>query len=180
MEKTAKEIIRVAIVGPECTGKSTLSEQLADHYKTRFVPEFARKYIGNLQRPYTIEDIVTIAKDQMRTEDEAALQVSGILICDTNLVVTKIWAEFKYHTCPAWISENITKRKYDLHLLTNTDISWQADPQREHPNQREELFELYKKELEDEKVTFNIISGKPEERLKQAIEAIDSFKNSHP
>ena len=177
MGKTAKEIIRIAIVGPECTGKSTLSEQLAQHYKTKFVPEFAREYIGKLQRPYTIEDIVTIAKEQIRTEDETTLQVTNLLICDTNLIVTKIWAEFKYHTCPSWITENIRKRKYDLHLLTNTDIPWQADPQREHPNQREELFELYKKELQAEKVLFKIISGKPEERLKQAIEAIDSLKN---
>jgi len=180
MEKTAKEIIRIAIVGPECTGKSTLSEQLADHYKTRFAPELAREYIGKLQRPYTIEEIVIIAKEQMRTEDEIALQVSGILICDTNLVVTKIWAEFKYHTCPSWITENIRERKYGLHLLTNTDIPWQADPQREHPNQREELFELYKKELQAEKVPFKIISGKPGERLKRAIDAIDSLRNSRP
>jgi NadR type nicotinamide-nucleotide adenylyltransferase len=173
MEKTAKEIIRIAVVGPECTGKSTLSEQLADHYKTNYVPEFAREYLARLQRPYTLDDIVEISKGQIRTEDEISFTTNKLLICDTNLVVTKIWAEFKYKKCPEWIKENSMKRKYALHLLTYPDIPWQKDPLREHPYLREELFELYKKELDQQSVPYLIISGLPEERLQKAIAAIE-------
>jgi NadR type nicotinamide-nucleotide adenylyltransferase len=173
MEKTAKEIIRIAVVGPECTGKSTISAQLAKHYKTNYVPEFAREYLAHLHRPYTLDDIVEISKGQMRTEDEISSSANKLLICDTNLVVTKIWAEFKYKQCPEWIKEHITKRKYALHLLTYPDIPWQEDPLREHPHLREELFELYKKELDIQSVPYIIISGPPEERLQKAITAIE-------
>src|ERR1700722_8395653 len=128
MEKTTKNIIRIAIGGPECTGKSTLAEELAAHYKTCFVPEYAREYIRKLKRSYTIDDIVTISKGQMQLEDELEAKANKILVCDTNLVVTKIWAEFKYKQCPAWIKENLVKRKYDLHLLTDVDMPWVEDP----------------------------------------------------
>ena len=175
MEKTTKEIIRIAIVGPECTGKSTLSEQLARHYKTNYVPEFAREYLARLHRPYTPDDIVNISKGQMRTEDEISSSANKLLICDTNLIVTKIWAEFRYKQCPEWIRKNSIKRKYALHLLTYPDIPWQRDPLREHPYLREELFVLYKKELDQQNVPYTIISGLPEERLRKAITAIGAI-----
>lgn len=173
MDKTAKEIIRVAVVGPECTGKSTLSQQLALHYKTCFVPEFAREYLAGLNRPYTIHDIEAISKGQMQLEDKRVASADTILICDTNLVVTKIWAEFKYHSCPDWIKDNVRLRKYAIHLLTFPDIPWEDDPLREHPHLRNELFELYRKELDSLEVNYTIISGKAEDRLKQAIKALD-------
>jgi NadR type nicotinamide-nucleotide adenylyltransferase len=175
MEKTLENINRIAIVGPECTGKSTLAEQLAKHYNTCFVPEYAREYIDKLKGPYTLDDIVEISKGQMKQEDELAAKANKILVCDTNLIVTKIWAEFKYKQCPAWIKENIAKRKYSLHLLTDIDIPWEADPQREHPHLRRELFEIYRNELVLEKVPFELISGKPEMRLQQAITAINKL-----
>ena len=175
MEKTTENIIRIAIVGPECTGKSTLAEGLAAHYKTNFVPEYAREYINTLSRPYTIEDIVKISQEQMQLEDELATKANRLLICDTNLVVTKIWAEFKYKQCPEWVRENITKRKYARHLLTDIDIPWESDPQREHPHLRRELFEIYERELNALKVPYQVISGNAEERLQSAIKAIDGL-----
>lgn len=174
MEKTNETIIRIAIVGPECTGKSTLAEQLAKHYKTCFVPEYAREYIDKLKRPYTLDDIVEISKGQMQLEDELAEKANHILICDTTLLVTKIWAEFKYHECPEWIKDNLAKRKYALHLFTNIDIAWQADPQREHPHLRQELFDIYKKEIDALGVNYTLISGTPYERLKASVKAIDA------
>ncbi|HSY76820.1 MAG TPA: ATP-binding protein [Bacteroidia bacterium] len=178
MEQAIKKIIRIAIVGPESTGKSTLAEQLAKYYSTCFVPEYAREYINNLQSPYTIDDIIAISKRQMQLEDDFAQKANKLLICDTNLVVTKIWAEFKYHQCPEWIKENIAKRKYALHLLTSIDLPWEADPQREHPHLREELFEIYKNELAALKINYSIISGEPARRLQQAIKAIDEVLKS--
>ncbi|HWY97519.1 MAG TPA: ATP-binding protein [Bacteroidia bacterium] len=178
MEQAIEKTFRIAIVGPESTGKSTLAEQLAKHYGTCFVPEYAREFINNLQRPYTIDDIIVISKKQMHLEDKLALKANKLLICDTNLVVTKIWAEFKYHQCPEWIKENIARRKYALHLLTSIDLPWEADPQREHPHLRNELFEIYKNELNCLKVNYSIISGAPQTRLQQAIKAIDGLFKS--
>jgi NadR type nicotinamide-nucleotide adenylyltransferase len=175
MENSPEKVVRVAIVGPECTGKSTLSMQLAEHYKTTYVPEYAREYIESLKRPYTIDDIVTISKGQMQKEDELAALANRVLICDTNLIVTKIWAEFKYNICPTWIKENIIKRKYAIHLLTATDIPWEKDPQREHPDKRKELFELYEQELVVLNLNYTIIKGTPAQRLKTAITAINEL-----
>ena len=177
MEKTNRtnKIIRIAIVGPESTGKTTLAGQLAKYYRTVFVPEYAREYIEHLQRPYSIDDIVAISKLQMELEDELAIKANKLLICDTNLLVTKIWAEFKYGLCPQWIKENYQERQYDLHLLCKIDLPWEADPQREHPHLREELFATYKHELDKQDKPYHIISGLNEIRLQQATKAIEGI-----
>jgi NadR type nicotinamide-nucleotide adenylyltransferase len=168
-------IKRVAIVGPECTGKTQLSIQLAKHYKTVWVPEYARQYIDRLNRPYTQADLLKIAKGQTFTEDELALEARELLICDTNLVVVKIWSEFKYGVCDAEILRMLHGRKYDLHLLTSIDVPWENDPQREHPHQRELLFALYIKELENLGVQYVKITGGEHQRLEKAVQAIDNI-----
>lgn len=168
-------IKRIAIVGPECTGKTQLSHALAKHYQTVWVPEYARHYIDRLNRPYVQEDLLTIAKYQLLTEDELALEANKVLICDTNLVVIKIWSEFKYGTCNPEIVRMLNNRTYNLHLLTNIDIPWENDPQREHPHQREQLYALYKKELEALGVPYRVISGSETLRLTTAIRAIDQI-----
>jgi NadR type nicotinamide-nucleotide adenylyltransferase len=175
MEKAISNIIRIAIVGPESTGKTTLAAQLAKHYNTCFVPEYAREYIDKLKRPYTIDDIITISKSQVDMEDKMALSANKILICDTNLVVTKIWAEHAFAYCPEWILSNIKKRKYALHLLTCPDIPWEADSQREHPHLREQLFEKYRTELDEEKIPYQLISRTGESRTEMAIKIIEAL-----
>jgi NadR type nicotinamide-nucleotide adenylyltransferase len=169
------KIIRVAVTGPESTGKSMLAKQLAEHYNTQWVPEFAREYVGNLGREYTKEDILIIAKTQLINEEIAAEKANKILFCDTELIVTKIWSEHKYNSCDEWILENIGAHKYDLYLLCNIDLPWEADPQREHPHLREYLFDLYKKELEERHYDYCIISGTGELRMQCAVKAIDEI-----
>lgn len=166
---------RIAVVGPECTGKSTLSQQLAKHYQTDWVPEYARGYLEKLPIPYVQNDLLRIAQGQMRIEDEFARDANRVLLCDTNLLVIKIWSEFKYQTCNDWILEEIAKRNYALHLLTYIDVPWSDDPQREHPTKREELYTLYKQELEAMKVPFIEIRGTHEARVQSAIAAIDKL-----
>lgn len=169
------KIKKIAIVGPESTGKSRLSEQLAAHYNTAWVPEFARSYIENLNRPYQKSDLLEIAKGQLLFEDEQIKRANNYLICDTNLWVIKIWSDHKYGSCDDWIMENIRKRKYDLHLLTYIDIPWEPDPQREHPHLRSYFFDVYKNTLEYADTTYVIIKGNNEERLKKAISAIETL-----
>lgn len=163
---------KVAVIGPECTGKSKLSEFLASHFKTGWVPEYARGYIDNLVRPYQEHDLLTIARGQMRLEDKWEKDCKDIMICDTNLYVIKVWSEFKYGTCDPEILHHIKTRKYDLYLLTNVDIPWEDDPLREHPHQREELYAIYLNEMKNQAVPCVVIKGDREQRRRTAVEAI--------
>lgn len=165
---------RIAITGPESTGKSKLCQQLADYYNDLWVPEFAREYIDKLGRPYTQSDILTIAKSQVELESETAKKAHRFLFCDTELIVTKIWSEHKYLNCDPWILEQIKKTDYHLYLLCDIDLPWEADPQREHPDLREYFFEKYRKELKSHKFNYKIVSGSGKERLDNAIKLIDN------
>src|SRR5690349_6130563 len=168
-------IRKVVVIGPECTGKSELSQFLAEHFKTEWVPEYARNYIDHLVRPYHQEDLTVIAHGQLRLEDEWTRDANKILVCDTNLYVIKIWSEFKFGNCSKEILERIANRPYDLYLLTYVDIPWQEDPQREHPNKREELYQLYLKELKNQSVPFVEIKGEREQRRKTASDAVEKL-----
>ncbi|MDW8330616.1 MAG: ATP-binding protein [Cyclobacteriaceae bacterium] len=169
------KVKRVAIVGPECSGKTTLAEALARHYQTVWVPEYARDYLERLSRPYTQDDLLVIAHGQIQLEDEYAQRTANLLICDTNLLVIKIWSEFKYGTCHPEILHHLHNRHYDLHLLTHPDVPWQDDPQREHPDKRDLLFSIYKSEINKLNVRYEEIFGPTEERMKRATLAIDSI-----
>lgn len=168
---------RIAIVGPECTGKTSLATQLASICKTTWVPEHARTFLETLGRPYVTTDLLDIAKGQVQLEDDLALTADQLLICDTNLLVIKIWSEFKYNTCDLWIIENTLNRNYDLYFLTDIDMPWEEDPQRENPEQREELFGLYKNALDNMHVNYEVLSGNEEERLSKALAAIKKLQN---
>ncbi len=166
---------RIAITGPESTGKSFLAKQLANRYNASLVEEYAREYLEKLNRPYSINDIVEIGKGQMKLEEAVAKTEKNILICDTELSVIKIWCEFNYNDCPDWVEENINKYTYDLYLLCNIDIPWQEDPMREHPDKRKELFEIYHKELSSRNTNFRIIEGSEVNRLENAVKFIDEL-----
>ena len=169
------EVLKIAITGPESTGKSVLAEQLANHFHTIWVPEFARSFIDKLDRPYIAEDILTIAQGQLHNEQLLQKQTDHCLFCDTELIVTKIWSEFKYGYCDPWILENIDQNKYHLFLLCDIDLPWIEDPQREHPHLRKKLFDLYFQELTKRELPFRIVSGIGAARLENAIESIREF-----
>lgn len=166
----------VAITGPESTGKSQLAAELAAHYHTLWVPEYAREYLSSLGRAYEYADILKIARKQCRMMKDAVLKDKEILFFDTELIVTKIWCDVKYGKCHPWILKNIDKQLVDLYLLTDIDLPWQDDPLREHPHLREHLFALYKSELETRGFRFAVISGIGEERLKNAIQVLEAMR----
>lgn len=172
-----RQIKKVCVIGPECTGKSELSKFLAGHYKTACVDEYARAYLTKLGHAYEQSDLTKIAHGQVRMEDEWLVDANEILICDTNSIVIKVWSEFKYGNCDQEILDLIANRTYDLYLLTYIDIPWQEDPQREHPDKREELWKIYKDEIQKSGVPFVEIKGEREERRKIAIAAIDQLIN---
>jgi len=162
-------MLKSIITGPECSGKTTLCKALSKHFNIPFAKEFARSYIDNLDRSYIVSDLLPIAKGQLKSE-------IGSQLLDTDLITIKIWSEYKYGSCDEWILTQIEKQKSEkrFYLLCKPDIPWQADKQRESPNDREKLFEIYKKELESLGQNYFIVEG--EQRLQRVIQKILMLK----
>jgi NadR type nicotinamide-nucleotide adenylyltransferase len=163
---------RISITGPESSGKSELAAALAGSLNTAYVPEIAREYLEGMDREYREEDLVKIAMQQCQAEDVAALSKPDYLICDTDMLVMKIWSEVKYGRVHPFILDQYRRRKYDLVLLMSPDLPWVDDPLREHPEKREELFEMYRSNLETGNFNFEIITGPDEIRLQNALSAM--------
>jgi len=168
-------MIRIAVTGPESTGKTTLAQSLALSFGTLWVPEFAREYLQDVAGDYTYDDVEKIALGQLKSENEYAAKSSGLLICDTDLVVIKIWMEFRFGVCPEWINESIKQSNYRLHLLCYPDIPWTYDKLREHPNQRMQLFRLYENVMLDYNLPHVLIKGDEALRLETAYKAVKAF-----
>ena len=162
------------VIGPESTGKSTLSEGLAKALHTVWVPEYARGYLEGLDREYNETDLLAIAKGQVITEDELEIKANEYLICDTDLYVLKVWSEAKYGYCHKDILQEIAQRKYDLYLLTYIDVLWTDDPLREHPapHEREYFYKQYVEIVQNSGVHWVDVRGNEQERLSTSIEAI--------
>jgi NadR type nicotinamide-nucleotide adenylyltransferase len=171
----AKEIMRIAITGPESTGKSWLAEQLAGRFRTVWVPEFARAYLEGKGGHYDYEDIVRIARGQKALEQKLLPEANQYLFCDTDPLVTRVWSEVVYGKCDPWILKEIRENPYDVYLLCYPDLPWEPDPLRENPDDRDRLFELYKQTLEDEGLPYTVIKGAGNERLKNAVRAIENM-----
>lgn len=169
---------KIVILGPESTGKSTLSEQLAQYYKTAWVPEYAREYIDELDSEYTQADLLQMAKGQILTEEQKVREAkNGLLFCDTDLYVIKVWSEHKYNNCHLDILRQISQRKYDLYLLTYIDIPWTDDPQREYPQPkiREYFYQIYCDIVIASGIPWADIWGNYQERLEKAVNAIENI-----
>ncbi len=183
------KVKKVVIIGPESTGKSTLCSDLARHYQTSWVPEYAREYLLTNGTDYTLNDLSVIAREQLRSEDEFTDEIEStykrraerrkapVLFIDTDMYVMKTWSEFVFDACDNRILRDIVSRKYDLYLLCNIDLPWQPDALREYPDlaTREKLFEHYKESMINQPVPWIIVSGGYEERLKFAIDAVNTI-----
>ena len=166
------DLIRIALIGPESSGKTTLCSDLAKHYQTIWVPEFARDYIASLNRQYTKEDILYCAEKQLELEEHLKSKANKILFSDTELIVCKVWLLDLYGECPEWIEKKIDEQEYDLYLLTSPDLPFVQDPVRENPHRRQYFYDWYLLELEKRDFRYEVVEGIEEERLKQAIEKI--------
>lgn len=168
------EVKKIVVIGPESTGKSTLSEALAKELNTVWVQEYAREYLEHLEKPYNEDDLIEIAKGQLSLEDKQLHKANNYLICDTDLNVIKVWSNAKYNRCDRWILEQIANRTYDFYILTDIDMPWQDDPMREHPSpqERKYFYNIYKDIVQQSGLPWVVVSGGHEERLKTALHAI--------
>lgn len=168
---------KIVIIGPESTGKSTLCEQLAVHYKTVWCPEFAREYLLQNGKDYTYEDLLRIAMGQLELEDTMVTLAKSHYFIDTDMYVMKVWCEVAFQQCHKWILNQIAIRKYDLYLLCDVDLPWVKDELREYPDLefRRKLFEMYKDIVINSGTKWAIISGTDAERLQMATSVIDTM-----
>ena len=177
MENPTSEIIKIAVVGPESTGKSTMSAFLADHYHTIWVPEYARGYCEKLTEPPTWQDEINMFYGQIALEAEMLPLANKILICDTMFITVKIWSDEMFGRSPQEVLDELPRHPYDLYLLLNIDLPWEDDPLRDFPNMREHFMQVWQKELNDLKANYIVISGTGPERYESAVDAVDNYLN---
>jgi NadR type nicotinamide-nucleotide adenylyltransferase len=166
---------KIVVIGPESTGKSTLCEQLAQHYNTSWCPEYAREYLVTNGKEYVYDDLLTIAKGQLKIEDEYLLKAKNDLyFIDTNMYVMEVWCEYVYHKCHQFILDQVVERKYDLYLLCDIDLPWAYDELREYPDEqpRKELYRIYRDIMINQSIPWKEISGSYDERFSKAIAAV--------
>jgi nicotinamide riboside kinase len=173
------KIIKIALFGPESTGKTTLAKQLAAYYKTEWVPEYAREYLqekwNTKQQICNIDDMLPIAYGQTQLENESAIIANKYLFCDTNLLVTKVFSEVYYNYCDPLLDQAAREHEYDLFFLTDIDVPWEKDDLRDSPDQRASVFAIFKQSLIDNKKPFITLSGDKDLRLKKAIAVVNDL-----
>lgn len=159
--------MRIAITGPESTGKSTLTRELAKTYNSEWVEEFAREYLNNTQGIYCQDDLLHIAKQQFKLNSMTFASKEKPLFCDTEISVIKIWSLVKYGNCHKEIIDLQQLQQFDFYFLCDIDTVWEYDPLREHPEMREELFEMYLNEMKTMNFPFEVVSGSLADRLEK-------------
>ncbi|MCJ8208275.1 ATP-binding protein [Mucilaginibacter sp. RS28] len=175
MDQEEKSVIKIAVVGPESTGKSTMSAYLAKYFHTIWVPEFARGYCEQLPGPPTWQDEINMFRGQVELEQELLPQANRLLICDTTFITVKIWSDHVFGRAPQEVLDELPKHPYDLYLLLDIDMPWEHDPLRDFPDLREHFMQVWHRELKALDADYILISGLGAERYQNAVTAIESF-----
>ena len=178
------EALRIAVYGPESTGKTELATKLAAHFRAPLVAEYARER-WDQQGALTLEDMLPVAQEQWRREDEAVRQMCNVLrytppqlvICDTDALTTMLWSDLLYGTTPDELRRGAEERcrNYALYLLLDIDVPFAPDPQRCFPNpaDREQAMKVWRGALERRHLPYELIRGNWAERERAAIRAIE-------
>ena len=183
LKQQPSNCLKVVIFGPESTGKTTLSQMLARHYNSIWVPEYAREYLqdkwNNERKTCEPHDLIPIAIGQMRLENELAQKTDTILICDTDLLETKVYSEAYYlGSCDPILDKYAQENTYDLYFLTYIDVPWIEDDLRDKPNERERMFKAFEDALIKYERPYVLLKGNKTERLKKAVSHIDKLLNN--
>ncbi len=175
MGKTTKtdtlviQMSRIALIGPESVGKSTLAGQLGSRYNKPVVDEYARTYVEALDRPYTYNDVEIIMQQQMDEFDRFS-----DAFFDTDMIITKVWFDVVYGRHPALLDLWMAKHKMDFYLLLQPDIKWESQAVRENGNNRRQLYETYRREIEQTGIPYAEINGIGVSRLENAIAVLEN------
>ncbi|MDO4229925.1 MAG: ATP-binding protein [Capnocytophaga sp.] len=174
--QTATDILKVAFVGPESTGKTTISRALAEKYKTEWVPEFMRTYLQqkwDKKRELCVwDDLPPIAHGQMIAENKLIKKAKKFIFCDTNLLELMIYSYIYYGKCDPRIEKYALENQYDFIFLTNIDVPWVADDLRDKPNEREFMFEQFQQMLDKYRIPYIILEGNHDMRMQQVSDIL--------
>ena len=123
--------------------------------------------------------MIPIAEGQMKLENELAQKADKILICDTDLLETKVYSEEFYD---GFVHPDLEKaaiqNTYDLYLLTYIDAPWKKDDLRDRPEQRLEMFKAFENALKKYHRPYILLKGDKKDRLEIAINEIDKILKS--
>lgn len=168
-------IKKIAIVGPESTGKTTLSKMLSGYYNEPYVSEAARDYLAK-NKKYNLDDVYKIGLMQLEYEKNVIKKARKYLFCDTNLLVNLVWSKYVFNHIEEKLLNIFNPYEYNHYILCNIDVPWEPDELREHPLQRKEIFDIYYHMLIEYRLTFTIVAGSETERLSKCIKIIDNLK----
>lgn len=163
------------LYGPESTGKSVMAETLAKDYKTVWVPEVAREIVTS--NNFNREDIIEIGRAQTERIFQLKKKANGLLICDTDLITTQIYSRHYLKVVPPVLYQLENMVRYDHYFLFDIDVPWVADGMRDLSEQRKEMFDIFKLELDRRRVVYTIVRGTWEERLACVKKKIDEYLN---
>ena len=165
-------LARISLIGPECTGKTTLAQRLAQHFRGSWTPEFVREYAEQRGNRLTYNDVEPIARGQIAALESGGM-AAALQIHDTDLISTVVYSRHYYGRCPQWIIEEARRRRADLYLLMDTDVDWAPDTARDAGGDaREDLFDAFRAALDEFDCRWVIISGDWEQRFESAVAEI--------
>ncbi len=175
-----RRLTRIVVTGSESTGKTTLANSIAEHYGVAWVPEFARDYAEKKDEPLTADDVEPIAAGQIAREDAAFQSASGVIVLDTDVVSTIVYAEHYYGAVPGWIEQAARERLADLYLLCDTGVPWVADQVRDAQHHRRQVHDLFVQRLAQLAATVRVVGGttSPDQRLERALKHIEDWRQS--
>ncbi len=169
-EMLSKKTVTIVLTGPESAGKTALGLELSKALTSPFISEYAREFLVDLDRPYKIQDLIHISETQNKRVREMQNGENRYLVVDTFMV----WSKVKFGQIPDRIKEIHHTTSIDLYILCKPDIPWEEDPLREHPNQRERLFEIQLVALEGSGANFIVVSGDLKKRTEKVLDFLGS------
>jgi NadR type nicotinamide-nucleotide adenylyltransferase len=166
---------RICLTGPESTGKTELAEFLSRHFDAPWSAEYAREY-AEAHAELTADDVEPIARGEIALLDRAIGEARDVVIHDTDLLSTVVYARHYYGACPAWIEAEARARRADRYLLLDTDIEWIADAARDSGGDaREDLFDAFRAALDEFECEWTIVSGERAERERTAVALVVGY-----
>lgn len=166
-------VARIAILGAESSGKSTLAAALAERYGTLWVPEYLREFVDTRQRVPFEADQVLIARTQLAREDEAAARASQLLFCDTTPFMTALYSRFYWHRVDEELARLAARHAYAATFVAAPDTPWEADGlQRESAEIRDYVHGQVIGALEARGIAYSLLEGSVEARMERAAQVL--------